>query len=78
KIDKKFTLNNVKKIIKLLLESELTIAKVEEQFEENHIDTKMILLLLSNIHKQANILWRSSLMAVSAELPRDIAKSIIN
>ncbi|MCT8088781.1 DUF262 domain-containing protein [Acinetobacter sp. C_4_1] len=76
-IDSNFNPDKVVKIIKLLLESSLDKNKVMLDLDLDEKEASEVLEKLNNIHKQAKVLWRSSLMANSAELPREMAKSII-
>src|SRR5690606_8154876 len=77
KIDSNFNPDNVVKFIKLLLEKILDKHKIMSDLDLDEGEASQILEKINNIHKQAKVLWRSSLMAQSAELPREIAKSII-
>ncbi|MHA3056593.1 DUF262 domain-containing protein [Acinetobacter sp. ANC 5584] len=77
KIDSNFNPDKVVKIIKLLLESSLDKNKIILDLDFDEKEASQVLDKLNNIHKQAKVLWQSSLMANSAELPREIAKSII-
>lgn len=77
KIDSNFNPDNVVKFIKLLLEKNLDKHKIMSDLDLDEGEASQILEKINNIHKQAKVLWRSSLMAQSAELPREIAKSII-
>lgn len=77
KIDSNFNPDNVVKFIKLLLEKKLDKHKIMSDLDLDEGEASQILEKINNIHKQAKVLWRSSLMAQSAELPREIAKSII-
>lgn len=77
KNDSNFNPDNVVKFIKLLLEKNLDKHKIMSDLDLDEGEASQILEKINNIHKQAKVLWRSSLMAQSAELPREIAKSII-
>lgn len=77
KIDSNFNPDTVIKFIRLLLEKNLDKHKIMSDLDLDEGKASQILEKINNIHKQAKVLWRSSLMAQSAELPREIAKSII-
>lgn len=77
KIDNNFNSEKTTKIINLLLEIKLDSSKIMSILEVDKEESERILILLNNIHEQAKILWKSSLMASSADFPRDISKKII-
>ena len=77
KIDNNFNPEKVNKIITLLLDTELDLTKIRTDLSVSVAESERILNLLNKINEQAKILWRSSLMASSADLPREISKRII-
>jgi uncharacterized protein with ParB-like and HNH nuclease domain len=77
KIDNNFNPEKVNKIVTLLLDTDLDLSKIRTDLSVSGIESERILGLLNKIHEQAKILWRSSLMANSADLPREISKRII-
>ncbi len=77
KIDKNFNPEKFNKIITLLLDTDLDSTKIRTDLSVSAAESERILGLLNKINEQAKILWRSSLMASSADLPREISKRII-
>lgn len=77
KISSEFDQEIVAKFIKLLLDNRLDKEKIKLELEVDEENAEDIINKINNIHKQAKILWRSSLMASSSDLPREIAKKII-
>lgn len=75
KVNQLFDVEFSKRFIKLLLEKSVTLKLVEEDFDGKIAIN--IFELLEKIQKQSYILWKSSLMGQSAELPREISKLII-
>jgi len=75
KISKDFNPEVTKKFVKFLLKKNISVEDIKEDFDDN-IATD-VYNLIDKIQKQSNILWKSSLMSSSAELPREISKKII-
>lgn len=72
-----FNQDTVVKFVKLLLNKNLEKNTVQYDLNINEQKAQEVFEKIQNIHKQSKILWLSSLMANSADLPRELAKSII-
>lgn len=76
-INSDFNQDIVIKIINLILDKKVDKEKVKSELEVDERKAIEILNKINNIHKQAKVLWKSSIMANSAELPREISRQII-
>ncbi|MCG2573459.1 DUF262 domain-containing HNH endonuclease family protein [Acinetobacter sp. ME22] len=76
-INSDFNQNIVLKFINLLIDNKVDKEKVKSELEVDEQSAIQILGKINNIHEQAKILRKSSIMANSAELPRDISRKII-
>lgn len=76
-INSDFNQNIVLKFINLLVDNKVDKEKVKLELEVDEKIAIQILDKINNIHEQAKILRKSSIMANSAELPRDISRKII-
>lgn len=75
KISTDFNPEVTKKIIRLLLKKDISFEDINKEFGSKMAGDVQV--LIEKIQKQSYILWKSSLMGGSAELPREISKKII-